>query len=388
MTNSHDLGAANGTIGTGSAGMLADESTGTWILIGQPSETASTQQIALRTQPFKIGRHPDNQLTLNNPSVSGHHAEFVLVESEVFVRDLDSTNGTLLNGRPLTTLTGLRDGDILHFGSAMFTLQRTHQQVTTDTITTDSADDALAHVQFDKLIGNPAVRPFFQPIVRLADQRPIAFEALSRSQLIGLETPAKMFRVAVQRTAAAELSAVCRSVALHAARSLDPSMVYYLNTHPIELKDEALFDSLRKLREANPTVPVMLEVHESGVTSPDYLRKLRAVLTELNMQLAYDDFGAGQARLMELVEVPPEVLKFDIKMIRGLPSATAQQRNAIGSLVGIVRDLGVVALAEGVETADEAAACHELGFELAQGYFFGRPKSTRAWIGESQSDIK
>ena len=43
---------------------------------------------------------------------------------------------------------------------------------------------------------------------------------------------------------------------------------------------------------------------------------------QLNIDLAYDDFGAGQARLLELIEVPVKYVKFDIALIRGLPTAT------------------------------------------------------------------
>ena len=100
------------------------------------------------------------------------------------------------------------------------------------------------------------------------------------------------------------------------------------------------------------------------------------------MQLAYDDFGSGQARLMELAEVPPDVLKFDIKIVRGLPLASTQSRATVEALVRIARDLGVVALAEGVETEAEADVCRELGFELAQGFLFGRPERVTHWISD------
>jgi EAL domain-containing protein (putative c-di-GMP-specific phosphodiesterase class I) len=97
------------------------------------------------------------------------------------------------------------------------------------------------------------------------------------------------------------------------------------------------------------------------------------VLDDLNMKLAYDDFGAGQARLHELVEARPNFVKFDRKMICGIDSAEASRCQLIETLVGMCRQLGIVTLAEGVETAGEAKACRALGFELMQGYYFGRP---------------
>ncbi|MFK7820671.1 MAG: EAL domain-containing protein [Planctomycetaceae bacterium] len=352
-----------------------------WMLEGRPNDGASIQRVPLIRHPFTIGRNPENSLTLANSTVSGFHAELVLVDNDIFVRDLDSTNGTLLNGRPLQGIAGMCDGDILHFGNAMYTLsEQAEGGSKTVTVATDTADDALGQIQFDKLINNPAVRPDFQPIVRLADGHKIAYEALSRSQLVGLETPAKMFRVAAQRSLTSQLSEVCRFEAMRVASLLGYDKQYYLNTHPSELSTPELLKSLEHLREHFPRLPMVLEVHESAVTSAGYLRGLRDALLDLDIGLAYDDFGSGQARLMELAEVPPDILKFDINIIQGLPGASAQRRSTVESLIKIAADLGVTPLAEGVETQDEADACLDLGFELAQGYLFGRPERVTHWI--------
>ncbi len=201
----------------------------------------------------------------------------------------------------------------------MFTVQHGNSTTATETVTSDAAGDAIAQVQFNTLMQRPGVDPFFQPIIDLNDNRRIGYEVLSRSQFIGLETPAKMFKVAAQRTSEAALSRICRVEGMRASRELGSGMVFYLNTHPAELNDNGLFDSLYVLREQYPEQSIMLEVHESGVTSVDFLRKLREILNEVNMGLAYDDFGSGQARLTELIEVPPDVLKFDVQLVQGLP---------------------------------------------------------------------
>jgi EAL domain-containing protein (putative c-di-GMP-specific phosphodiesterase class I) len=161
-------------------------------------------------------------------------------------------------------------------------------------------------------------------------------------------------------------------------------MHFYLNTHPAELNDQDLIDSLFDLRRRYPSSSIVLEVHESGVTSVDYLRHLRTVLNDLSIGLAYDDFGAGQARLTELIEVPPDVLKFDVKLVQGLPTATDARRSTISGLIRIVKDLNVVPLAEGIETQEEADICRELGFVLAQGYLFGKGEPTAKWINRKQ----
>ena len=351
---------------------------GLWVLSRIGGENGTHLRVNVVGPCFTIGRHPSSNMCLSDTTVSGRHAEILTINRNLFVRDLRSTNGTLLNGRKLQSLTGLRSGDVLHFGSAMFTLQSSTDEDTSSTITADVSAEALAHVQFEKLLRPSALRPCYQPILRLSDNARVGFEVLSRSYLPGLETPDKMFRVAATRNVEAQLSHVCRTEGLRIGESLGNTH-FYVNTHPVELQGTELFTSLEQLRADFPATQIVLEVHEGAVASSAVLRNVRRVTHDLNMGLAYDDFGSGQARLTELFEVPPDVLKFDVKFVHGLALSPPQHRATIASLIRIVRDLNVVPLAEGIETVEEAVVCHELGFELAQGYLFGRAETASYW---------
>jgi EAL domain-containing protein (putative c-di-GMP-specific phosphodiesterase class I) len=86
-----------------------------------------------------------------------------------------------------------------------------------------------------------------------------------------------------------------------------------------------------------------------------------------------NDFGVGQTRLSELIEAPPDYLKFDMSLIRGIEKAPVERPRMLGSLVRIVLDLGINPLAEGIETSEEAEVCRSLGFQTVQGFYFGRP---------------
>jgi EAL domain-containing protein (putative c-di-GMP-specific phosphodiesterase class I) len=136
---------------------------------------------------------------------------------------------------------------------------------------------------------------------------------------------------------------------------------------------------LREIRQACPDQPVTLEIHESAAVHPETMKELRAILDSLDMQLAYDDFGAGQARLVELVRVSPDVLKFDMALVQNIHRATPQHQQMLGALVQISKDLGIVPLAEGVECAEDSQVCRQLGFELGQGYFYGRPATASSF---------
>jgi EAL domain-containing protein (putative c-di-GMP-specific phosphodiesterase class I) len=146
-----------------------------------------------------------------------------------------------------------------------------------------------------------------------------------------------------------------------------------LNTHPVELERPGLLESLEELRNFAPQVDLVLEIHESALAQTDFITWLRARLGEINVALAYDDFGTGQARLFELAEAPPHYLKFDRRFISDLDHAPTSRQRLVASLVAAARELLVKTVAEGVETEDESAACTRAGFSYAQGYHLGRP---------------
>src|SRR6056297_4225603 len=83
---------------------------------------------------------------------------------------------------------------------------------------------------------------------------------------------------------------------------------------------------------------------------------------------------AGQARLQELVEVPPHFLKFDIALVRGVGDRRSAKYRLLATLNGMIRDMGVRTLAEGIEDEETAAACAAIGIDLFQGFLYGRPE--------------
>jgi EAL domain-containing protein (putative c-di-GMP-specific phosphodiesterase class I) len=205
--------------------------------------------------------------------------------------------------------------------------------------------------------------------------RTVGYECLGRSRLFGLQTPAEMFSTASQLNLEAELSRVLRRQGLEVARRFPSDMNLFVNTHPAELAEGGLLESLREIRNADPDRMITLEIHEAAVTSPDQILELRAVLKDLDMGLAFDDFGAGQARLLELGEVRPDYLKFDMKLVQGIDRAPPSRQQVVAALVQMVNDLGTQPLAEGVEQPGTHKTLCQMGFKLGQGYYYGRPAS-------------
>ena len=82
------------------------------------------------------------------------------------------------------------------------------------------------------------------------------------------------------------------------------------------------------------------------------------------------------------MEVPPDFLKFDIGLVRNIQNATAERQKMLGSLVQMVKELGIAALAEGIELPEEHEVCSEIGFEYAQGYLYGRPALPKTFVDQ------
>jgi EAL domain-containing protein (putative c-di-GMP-specific phosphodiesterase class I) len=147
----------------------------------------------------------------------------------------------------------------------------------------------------------------------------------------------------------------------------------FINAHPKETFSEAFLASLERLRHASPEMKIVVEINESAVTDLVKLRELSYRLAQLDIRFAYDDFGAGQARLLELADAPAHFVKFDITLIRDLHKASQRKHQVVRDLVQMVLATGSVPLAEGVEHEEEAAICIDMGFQLIQGYLTGRP---------------
>lgn len=358
-----------------------------WYLAGQLTPRDPAREFPIHASVFSVGRKPDNSLSIPSHSVSGYHAEFLQTEAGLIVRDLNSTNGTFVNGQRLEGEVQVHGGDLVQFATEVFRVGQSIRRNESRTVANDSSDQAMALVQFDRLINDGNAFPYYQPIVRLPDQACIGYEVLGRSRLFGLQMPAQMFLAAAQLNMEAELSEVFRMRGVQVGGDFPSEINLFLNTHPKELGPSRLHTSLRLLREADPNRRLTLEIHEGAVTNIDTIRELSVVLNDLNIQLAFDDFGVGEARLLELAEIRPDYLKFDMKLTNNIHSASAKRQELVSLFARMLNDLGINTLAEGIETKE----CHEticqMGFKFAQGYYYGRPEAISRYVPSTTREM-
>jgi EAL domain-containing protein (putative c-di-GMP-specific phosphodiesterase class I) len=340
--------------------------------------------------PFRIGRSKQANFAIRSSRVSKEHVE-IFRDGEAFrIRDLGSTNGTFVNGQRVGE-AALAEGDIVHVAHEefLFGCQCAHPTeggtvLLTDPITSQLPGSMIKGAEhLRELLAQRLVHAVFQPIVRLDNGGPLGYEALGRGNHPQLgASPAELFTLAAQVQRAAELSRAFRAAAAEQACRLPPDTHVFLNVHPVEMTDAAFLDQLRQLRDLfRDDQRVIAEVHEHAVTGIGPLRRLRQQLRELNVGIAFDDFGVGQSRLVELAEAPPDFIKLDRSLVRDIDTASAR-RDVVQFLCRATRDLGIQLIAEGIETAEEAQVCHGLGCDYGQGYLFGRPAAVTSLGGK------
>lgn len=223
----------------------------------------------------------------------------------------------------------------------------------------------------------------YQPIARLADMELAGFEALVRWQhpKLGLLAPEAFMGIAettgtIRDIGRYVLNESARQLGIwqRAFRPSEPLFVA-VNLSRSQIVDPGIAQDVKLVLDREGIAPgtLKLEVTESIVMeSPERIGHVLANFKQMGMGLSCDDFGTGYSSLANLRRLPFDTLKIDQSFI----SEEANGERAATILKSIVRlshDLGLLVVAEGVETQEQVDRLGALGCDYGQGYFIGRP---------------
>ena len=202
----------------------------------------------------------------------------------------------------------------------------------------------------------------FQPIVDLANEAPVGYEALTR--FADGRSPDVALADAQASGRGVELDAALVRAALVAARSLPPGVWVSVN---ISASLAARPDVLSPVLSSAPCPVVVEYTGDLRETPAEWV----AGLPE-GVLVAVDDAGAGYDSLALIEQMRPAFLKLDRTTITGIEIDAARQA-FVGTLVSFAAEHGCQVIAEGVETEGEREALSDAGVNLGQGYLLGRP---------------
>lgn len=229
----------------------------------------------------------------------------------------------------------------------------------------------------------------FQPIVQMRTGRCHGFEALAR----GMDrTPFARVQTLLDSAAAcgrlAEIEAalLAKAIGRFQAAPDAPQLRLFLNVDPRNLAPHGLGFSLPIRRSAG--IEITIEVTESRGMRPE-VEAADAVegVRRRGCRIALDDFGVGFGSLKLLYESRPDYVKVDRFFVAGI-DRDLRKRSIVSYLVGYAHSLGILTIAEGIETKAEFYACRDLGCDFAQGYLIQRPSQDLALVTTHSAEVQ
>jgi len=236
----------------------------------------------------------------------------------------------------------------------------------------------------DSALAEDRIAAYYQPVARLDTAEIVGLEALVRlTTKEGEITSAGQFATAF--TDAKVASSVTERMLNYVAEDIRewlnlglPVQHVGINVTTGDFRDGNLQGRIEEcFARANvPLKHIMLEVNESVFMggSDQFVAKAVKVLREKGLLVALDDFGTGYASLTHLMSFPVDIIKIDQSFVDGLAEGS-RSSIIVAAIMDIANRLNIRVVAEGIETLDQVRHLCELGCNLGQGYYFGKPRS-------------
>lgn len=211
----------------------------------------------------------------------------------------------------------------------------------------------------------------YQPIWAV-DGGLYGYEALLRTDLESILGPQHFFDIAESLGRSMELGARIRDLIASQIDDAPANTKIFVNVNPDHLEDASLY--LESSPLSKHADRVVIEVTErSTVQTSEALVECLDRLAELGYLIAVDDLGAGYSGLNTFSLLSPAIVKFDMEMVRNIDRSPTKQA-VVGAMSQLCKSLGILSIAEGIETDAEHQTAKSLGCTLYQGFLLGRPQ--------------
>jgi diguanylate cyclase (GGDEF)-like protein len=228
------------------------------------------------------------------------------------------------------------------------------------------------------------LRLYYQPLVVVDDLRVGRVEALVRWEhpRLGLLLPREFIPVAEETGFIVDLGswvlreACCQTVRWEHASPDQRSISIAVNVSPRQLDHPDFEDTVWQILEETGAEPKNLwfEITETAFMDPARpVLEMLGRLRERGIHLAIDDFGTGYSSLSNLRQFRIDELKVDQTFVQGL-DRDGEDSSIVAAVVNLAHNLGLSAVAEGVETAEQSRRVQLVGCDLAQGFYFAAPE--------------
>jgi diguanylate cyclase (GGDEF)-like protein len=245
----------------------------------------------------------------------------------------------------------------------------------------------LLEQQLRDALSNDEFHLVYQPILDVRSSTVVGAEALLRWTLPdgSLRPPADFIQVAEESGLIIPIGEWVLRTACAQARewvAAGHDLWVAVNLSARQFQDPHLLTKIDAvLRETGLEASRLeLEITESAaMLNPEVSVTLLGRLMAFDVRIAIDDFGTGYSSLYYLKRIPADTIKIDKSFIEGV-SAKADDRAIVRAVIELTATLGKQTVAEGIETENQFVAIRELGCDLAQGYWIGRPVAAAGFV--------
>lgn len=250
-----------------------------------------------------------------------------------------------------------------------------------------SEEEKLDHDLVGQILDNNLLTYHFQPIINAKDGSIYSYEALMRSMTDRPISPLSIIKFATMQ---GRLEDVERATFINVLQIVDKNRErlagakVFINSIPGVRLHDADSIMVENYLKANSD-SVVVELTEEAELSDAELERLKDYLRTLGIQIAVDDYGTGYSNISNLLRYMPNYVKIDRSLLSGIQSDSHKQ-HFVREIINFCHDNAILALAEGVETADELRTVIHLGADLIQGYYTGRPSPL--FIGQLDSKLR
>ena len=218
----------------------------------------------------------------------------------------------------------------------------------------------------------------FQPLIDLEAGRIAGFEALARWEhpALGPISPDRFIAIAEESRLIIDLGERVLAEACRQAAAWPAALPVAVNLAPAQVADPGLVDRIAALLRASGLAGERLELEITERTLLDGSASTLATLARLKtlgVRLALDDFGTGYSSLGYLSRFPFDKIKIDRSFVHGVTEPAGSDRAIVRAVVALGRSLGMVSLAEGIETDAQLRVLRAEGCRQVQGFLTGRP---------------
>jgi diguanylate cyclase (GGDEF)-like protein len=229
----------------------------------------------------------------------------------------------------------------------------------------------------------------YQPQMDLLKGRVVGYEALIRWRHPdrGMIPPIEFIPIAEETGMIGPLGEWVLRKACNDARHLPEECFVAVNISPVQFMTRDFVGLVRDVVKETGIKPqrLELEVTETAMMQDrDRAAVIFRQLTEMGISVAVDDFGTGYSNLSYLIDFSFQKLKIDRSFVSRIDT-DSNSGAVVSTIVGLSRALGVHAIAEGVETENQATMLRAAGCDVVQGYLFGRPAPLKIIDGQARA---